>query len=57
MIAGAAAFFLYSCLCIHLLVRHRWGATAASLFSFSAWFVGAFGLVSGFEMKFHARPL
>jgi hypothetical protein len=44
MIAGAAAFFLYACLCIRLLVRHKWGATAASVFSFSAWFVGTFGL-------------
>jgi hypothetical protein len=46
MIAGAVAFFLYSCLCIHLLVRHKWGATAASVFSFSAWFIGA--LACGF---------
>jgi hypothetical protein len=44
MIGGAASFFLYACLCIHLLVRNKWGATAASVFSFSAWFVGAFGL-------------
>jgi hypothetical protein len=44
MIASAVAFFLYACLCIHLLVRNRWGATAASVFSFSVWFVGAFGL-------------
>ena len=44
MIAGAAAFFMYSCLCIHLLVRYKWGVTAASVFSLLAWFVGAFGL-------------
>ena len=44
MIAGVAAFLLYACLCIRLLVRNRWGATAASMFSFSAWFLGAFGL-------------
>ncbi|MGB6598193.1 MAG: DUF3147 family protein [Candidatus Acidiferrum sp.] len=44
MIAGAVAFFLYACLCIHLLVRNRWGVMAASVFSFSAWFAGAFGL-------------
>jgi hypothetical protein len=44
MIAGVAAFLLCACLCIRLLVRNRWGATAASMFSFSAWFLGAFGL-------------
>jgi Protein of unknown function (DUF3147) len=44
MIAGAAAFFLYSCLCIRLLVRHQWSATAASVVSLSVWFAGAFAL-------------
>jgi hypothetical protein len=44
MIAGATAFFLYSCVCIRFLVRHEWSATAASVFPLSVWFVGAFGL-------------
>jgi Protein of unknown function (DUF3147) len=44
MIAGAAAFFLYCCVCIRLLVRHQWSATVASVFSLSVWFVGAFAL-------------
>jgi hypothetical protein len=44
MVAGAAAFFLYSCVCIRFLVRHEWSATAASVFSLSVWFAGAFSL-------------
>jgi hypothetical protein len=44
MIAGAAAFFLYACLCIRLLARHQWDATRASLFSLTLWFVCAFGI-------------
>lgn len=44
MIAGAAAFFLYTCLCIRLLVRHNWGATRASVFSLALWLACALGL-------------
>jgi hypothetical protein len=44
MVAGAVAFFLYAWLCIWLLVRREWSATAASIFSLSLWVVAAFGL-------------
>ncbi len=44
MILGAAAFFLYSCLCIRLLVLCKWSAARASLFSLTLWFAAAFGL-------------
>ena len=44
MIAGAAAFFLYCCLCIHLLTKHRWTAGAATTSSLIVWFAGAVAL-------------
>jgi vacuolar-type H+-ATPase subunit I/STV1 len=44
MIIGAAAFFIYLCLCIRLLVRYQWSAKAASVFSLSLWFAAALGL-------------
>ncbi|HVA72106.1 MAG TPA: DUF3147 family protein [Candidatus Limnocylindrales bacterium] len=44
MIAGAAAFFLYACLCVHLLARKRWGAAAATVSSLALWLVCALGL-------------
>ena len=44
MIAGAAAFCLYSCLCACLLARQQWDAARASVFSLLLWFVCAFGL-------------
>jgi uncharacterized membrane protein (GlpM family) len=44
MIAGAAAFFLYCCLCIRLLTKNRWKATAATISSLAVWFACAFAL-------------
>jgi uncharacterized membrane protein (GlpM family) len=44
MIAGAAAFFLYCCFCIYLLIKNRWKATAAATSSLIVWFACAFAL-------------
>jgi hypothetical protein len=46
MILGALAFLFYLCLCIRLLVLHKWSAARASLFSFTLWIATAFGLWS-----------
>jgi uncharacterized membrane protein (GlpM family) len=44
MIAGAVAFFLYCCFCIHLLIKNRWKATAATTSSLIVWFACVFAL-------------
>jgi uncharacterized membrane protein (GlpM family) len=44
MIAGAAAFFLYTVICFQLIARFHWSVLRAAVLSFAAWFGGAFVL-------------
>jgi uncharacterized membrane protein (GlpM family) len=44
MMAGAAAFFLYTVACVQLVAKFRWSVLQAAVVSFAAWFGGAFVL-------------
>jgi uncharacterized membrane protein (GlpM family) len=44
MIAGAMAFFLYSCLCMRLLAKHARGATLVTVSSLALWLACALGI-------------
>lgn len=44
MIAGAAAFFVYACLCTRLMKKHKLHATSATVSALAAWFVCSIGL-------------
>ena len=44
MIAGAVAMIIYAWLTMQLIVKRRWGATAASIGSLLAWFLCAVGI-------------
>jgi uncharacterized membrane protein (GlpM family) len=44
MMAGAAAFFLYTVTCAQLVAKYRWSVLQAAVVSFAAWFGGAFVL-------------
>ncbi|GAC1702579.1 MAG: DUF3147 family protein [Candidatus Acidiferrum sp.] len=44
MLIGAAAFSLYACLCIQLLVRCQWSATRSAVVSLVLWFACAFAM-------------
>jgi hypothetical protein len=43
MIIGAIAFFLYSCVTIWLVRKHRWHAAPATISAIAVWFVFAVG--------------
>jgi hypothetical protein len=45
MMAGAIALAVYSVLVCHLLVRARLNALSATLLSFIAWLIVAFGVL------------
>jgi hypothetical protein len=44
MIAGAAGFFLYACVCQHVLARWKLHSAAVSVFGLAVWFVGALSI-------------
>ena len=37
MIAGAVAFFLYSCLCMYVLAKYEFGTTLVTVSALAAW--------------------
>jgi hypothetical protein len=41
MIFGAIAFFVYSCLCVHLMMKHNMNAISATVFGLAVWLVSA----------------
>jgi uncharacterized membrane protein (GlpM family) len=43
MIAGAAAFFLYSIVCSHLMLRHKLGAAPVTITALLVWLCAALG--------------
>lgn len=43
MIAGAGAFFVYACLCMRVMTKHRMHATATTILCLTIWLVCAVG--------------
>src|SRR5215471_17873593 len=43
MIAGAAAFFVYACLCSRLMKKHKLHATTATVSGLAAWLLCSIG--------------
>jgi hypothetical protein len=41
MIAGGVAFFIYSCLCMYVLAKCRFGATLVTVSALVVWLAGA----------------
>jgi Protein of unknown function (DUF3147) len=43
MIAGAVAFFVYACLCMRLMKKHKLHATTATVSALAAWMLCSIG--------------
>jgi uncharacterized membrane protein (GlpM family) len=43
MVGGAAAFLVYACLCVHLMMKHGLRAMQATISGLLVWFLCAFG--------------
>jgi uncharacterized protein DUF3147 len=43
MIAGAAAFFVYACLCVGLMKKHKLHATTATVSALAVWLLFSIG--------------
>ncbi|HKT46866.1 MAG TPA: DUF3147 family protein [Candidatus Acidoferrales bacterium] len=44
MIAGAVAFFVYTCLCARILAKRRLAAPVTTIGALPVWLIGALGL-------------